>query len=150
MKDNQDRDLVLRRRKEKSLYYNNSFLGEYECSSLELDGEERRDKKRLDHLKQDQTINPNGQLVVVLTVPDISEGRLSTWRAAPRLTLPFLSFSGKILSEGYAYPMLCELLERRGTPTSYWLHCWIGGSILEDPEEDSIENEPLEELKDEG
>ncbi|GJY94520.1 hypothetical protein Tco_0510881 [Tanacetum coccineum] len=34
---------------------NNSFLGEYECSSLALDREERRDKKkRLDHLKQDQ------------------------------------------------------------------------------------------------
>ncbi|GJV58860.1 zinc finger, CCHC-type containing protein, partial [Tanacetum coccineum] len=35
---------------------NNSFLGEYKCSSLALDREERRDeKKRLDHLKQDQT-----------------------------------------------------------------------------------------------
>ncbi|GJU11503.1 hypothetical protein Tco_1133899 [Tanacetum coccineum] len=55
--DNQDRDLVLRRKKEKSLDYNNSFLGEYECSSLALDREERRDeKKRLDHLKQDQTM----------------------------------------------------------------------------------------------
>ncbi|GKF19832.1 hypothetical protein Tco_0068470, partial [Tanacetum coccineum] len=29
----------------KSLDYNNSFLGEYECSSLALDREERRDKK---------------------------------------------------------------------------------------------------------
>ncbi|GKA96778.1 hypothetical protein Tco_0818873 [Tanacetum coccineum] len=55
--DNQDRDLVLRRKKEKSLDYNNSFLGEYECSSLALDREDRRDeKKRLDHLKQDQII----------------------------------------------------------------------------------------------
>ncbi|GKB00175.1 hypothetical protein Tco_0828168 [Tanacetum coccineum] len=45
------------RKKEKSLGYNNSFLGEYECSSLALDREERRDeKKRLDHLKQDQTM----------------------------------------------------------------------------------------------
>ncbi|GJV88673.1 hypothetical protein Tco_1532611, partial [Tanacetum coccineum] len=36
---------------------NNSFLGEYECSFLALDREERRDKKkRLDHLKQDQTM----------------------------------------------------------------------------------------------
>ncbi|GJR55710.1 retrovirus-related pol polyprotein from transposon TNT 1-94 [Tanacetum coccineum] len=55
--DNQDRDLVLRRNKEKSLDYNNSFLGEYGCSSLALDREERRvEKKRLDHLKQDQTM----------------------------------------------------------------------------------------------
>nr|GEW10730.1 hypothetical protein [Tanacetum cinerariifolium] len=30
------------RKKEKSLDYNNSFLGEYECSSLALDREERR------------------------------------------------------------------------------------------------------------
>ncbi|GJW86644.1 hypothetical protein Tco_0161984 [Tanacetum coccineum] len=55
--DNQDRDLVFRRKKEKSLDYNNSFLGEYECSSLVLDREERKDeKKRLDILKQDQTM----------------------------------------------------------------------------------------------
>ncbi|GJV10960.1 hypothetical protein Tco_1352501 [Tanacetum coccineum] len=40
-----------------SLDYNNSFLGEYGCSSLALDRDERRDeKKRLDHLKQDQTM----------------------------------------------------------------------------------------------
>ncbi|GKA64813.1 hypothetical protein Tco_0764520 [Tanacetum coccineum] len=45
------------KKKKKSLDYNNSFLGEYECSSLALDREERRDeKKRLDHLKQDQTM----------------------------------------------------------------------------------------------
>ncbi|GJY56866.1 hypothetical protein Tco_0455981 [Tanacetum coccineum] len=44
------------RREERSLN-NNLFLGEYECSSLALDREERRDeKKRLDHLKQDQTM----------------------------------------------------------------------------------------------
>ncbi|GKC58426.1 hypothetical protein Tco_1086024 [Tanacetum coccineum] len=44
-------------KKKKSLDYNNSFLDEYECSSLALDREERRDeKKRFDHLKQDQTI----------------------------------------------------------------------------------------------
>ncbi|GJT87616.1 hypothetical protein Tco_1069333 [Tanacetum coccineum] len=36
---------------------NNLFLGEYECSSLALDKDERIDeKKRLDHLKQDQTM----------------------------------------------------------------------------------------------
>ncbi|GJZ28073.1 hypothetical protein Tco_0572720 [Tanacetum coccineum] len=46
----------LTRREERSLN-NNSFLGEYECSSLALDRDERRDeKKRLDHLKQDQTM----------------------------------------------------------------------------------------------
>ncbi|GKC31795.1 hypothetical protein Tco_1039089 [Tanacetum coccineum] len=48
---------ILRRKKEKLLDYNNSFLGEYECSSLALDREEMRDEtKRLDHLKQDQTM----------------------------------------------------------------------------------------------
>ncbi|GKB47579.1 hypothetical protein Tco_0898332 [Tanacetum coccineum] len=57
IQDIQDRDLVLRRKKEKLLDYNSSFLDEYECSSLALDKEERRDeKKRLDHLKQDQTM----------------------------------------------------------------------------------------------
>ncbi|GKA63648.1 hypothetical protein Tco_0763254 [Tanacetum coccineum] len=45
MSNNQDRDLVLRRKKEKSLDYNNWFLGEYECSSLTLDREETRDDK---------------------------------------------------------------------------------------------------------
>ncbi|GKF47632.1 hypothetical protein Tco_0137434, partial [Tanacetum coccineum] len=39
------RDLVHRRKKKRSLDYNNSFLGEYECSSLALDREERRDEK---------------------------------------------------------------------------------------------------------
>ncbi|GJT59076.1 hypothetical protein Tco_1002609 [Tanacetum coccineum] len=54
--DNYNRDLILRRREERSLN-NNLFLGEYECSSLALDRDERRDeKKRLDHLKQDQTM----------------------------------------------------------------------------------------------
>ncbi|GJR79061.1 retrovirus-related pol polyprotein from transposon TNT 1-94 [Tanacetum coccineum] len=43
--DSQDRDLVLRKKKEKSIDYNNSFLSEYECSSLALDREERRDEK---------------------------------------------------------------------------------------------------------
>ncbi|GJU11501.1 hypothetical protein Tco_1133897 [Tanacetum coccineum] len=51
------RSFLVEKKKEKSLDYNNSFLGEYECSSLALDREERRDeKKRLDHLKQDQTM----------------------------------------------------------------------------------------------
>ncbi|GKA34335.1 hypothetical protein Tco_0720764 [Tanacetum coccineum] len=44
-------------KKKRSLDYNNLFLGEYKCSSLAFDREERRDeKKRLDHLKQDQTM----------------------------------------------------------------------------------------------
>ncbi|GJQ89499.1 hypothetical protein Tco_0000638 [Tanacetum coccineum] len=43
--------------KEERSLNNNSFLGEYECSSLALDRDERRDgKKRLNHLKQDQTM----------------------------------------------------------------------------------------------
>ncbi|GJW90267.1 hypothetical protein Tco_0167820 [Tanacetum coccineum] len=46
----------LTRRGKRSLN-NNSFLGKYECSSLALDRDEKRDeKKRLDHLKQDQTM----------------------------------------------------------------------------------------------
>ncbi|GJU37287.1 hypothetical protein Tco_1185641, partial [Tanacetum coccineum] len=45
MSNNQDRDLVLRRKKEKSLDYNNLFLGEYKYSSLALDREEMRDEK---------------------------------------------------------------------------------------------------------
>nr|GEW11681.1 hypothetical protein [Tanacetum cinerariifolium] len=43
--DNRDRDLVLKRENEKLLDYNNSFLGEYECSSLALDREEMGDEK---------------------------------------------------------------------------------------------------------
>ncbi|GJZ69012.1 hypothetical protein Tco_0632562 [Tanacetum coccineum] len=65
--DNFNRDLILRRRVERSLN-NNSFLGEYECSSLALDKEERKDeKKRLDHLKQDQTM---------MVVKEIEDGLL--------------------------------------------------------------------------
>ncbi|GJT14825.1 hypothetical protein Tco_0873531 [Tanacetum coccineum] len=79
MSNNQDRDLVLRRKKEKSLDYNNSFLGEYECSSLALDREERIDEK--EEIGSLKTRSNNA-------VPDISGGRR-------RLTLPFLSFSGE-------------------------------------------------------
>ncbi|GJY17864.1 hypothetical protein Tco_0389355 [Tanacetum coccineum] len=54
--DNYNRDLILKRREERSLN-NNSFLDEYKCSSLALNREERRDEKKiLDHLKQDQTM----------------------------------------------------------------------------------------------
>nr|GFB22890.1 hypothetical protein [Tanacetum cinerariifolium] len=45
--DLQSRVLELRRRKEKSLDSNNSFLGEYECSSLAPVREERRDEKEV-------------------------------------------------------------------------------------------------------
>ncbi|GJR89578.1 hypothetical protein Tco_0213589 [Tanacetum coccineum] len=56
IQDNYNRDLILKRRDERSVN-NNSFLDKYEYSSLALDREERRDKKkRLDHLKQDQTM----------------------------------------------------------------------------------------------
>ncbi|GKC31237.1 hypothetical protein Tco_1038531, partial [Tanacetum coccineum] len=56
----EDENYNLCRTKEISLDYNNSFLGEYECSSLALDREERsNEKKRLDHLKQDQTMQEN-------------------------------------------------------------------------------------------
>nr|GEX70860.1 hypothetical protein [Tanacetum cinerariifolium] len=43
--NNQDKDLVLKRKKKISLDYNNSFLGGDECSSLAVDIEEIRDKK---------------------------------------------------------------------------------------------------------
>ncbi|GJZ79801.1 hypothetical protein Tco_0644638 [Tanacetum coccineum] len=95
--DNQDRDLVLRRKKEKSLDYNNSFLDEYECSSLALHREEMRDEKKiLDYLKQDQKMQENptvtaggpGSPKYILGPPGLSEGHR-------RLTLPFLSFSGQ-------------------------------------------------------
>nr|GEW29932.1 hypothetical protein [Tanacetum cinerariifolium] len=66
----------LLRKKEISLDYNNSFLGEYECSSLALDREERGDeKKRLDHLKQDQTMKTQLLQLAVSAIPDISGGR---------------------------------------------------------------------------
>ncbi|GJW65019.1 retrovirus-related pol polyprotein from transposon TNT 1-94 [Tanacetum coccineum] len=45
--DQEDRVLDLRRREEKSLIYNTSFLGEYECSSLAID---RRKKKIEDEI----------------------------------------------------------------------------------------------------
>ncbi|GJT95803.1 hypothetical protein Tco_1091321 [Tanacetum coccineum] len=49
-------ELITLRRDER-LLNNNSFIGEYEYSSLALDRDERRDeKKRLDHLKHDQTM----------------------------------------------------------------------------------------------
>ncbi|GJV83734.1 hypothetical protein Tco_1523632 [Tanacetum coccineum] len=41
--DHMERDFTIK--KEKSLDYNNSFLGEYECSYLALDREEKRDEK---------------------------------------------------------------------------------------------------------
>ncbi|GKB02758.1 hypothetical protein Tco_0830847 [Tanacetum coccineum] len=37
--------VLVKRKKEISLDYNNSFLGEYECSSLALDREEMRDEE---------------------------------------------------------------------------------------------------------
>ncbi|GKC88813.1 hypothetical protein Tco_1149462, partial [Tanacetum coccineum] len=40
--------------KEKRSLINTSFLGEYECSSLALERGGRDEKKKLDHLKQDQ------------------------------------------------------------------------------------------------
>ncbi|GKD25768.1 hypothetical protein Tco_1231982, partial [Tanacetum coccineum] len=59
-------------REERSLN-NNSFLDEYECSSLALDKGERRDeKKRLDHLKQDQTM---------MVVKEIKDGLLEEMEA---------------------------------------------------------------------
>ncbi|GKG00991.1 hypothetical protein Tco_0305696, partial [Tanacetum coccineum] len=54
---NQDRDLDLRRKKEKSLDYKNSFIGEYEYSSLALDREEMRDEK--EEIRSLETISNN-------------------------------------------------------------------------------------------
>ncbi|GJS30482.1 hypothetical protein Tco_0491102, partial [Tanacetum coccineum] len=55
--DIQSRVLELRRRNEKSLESNNSFLVEYECSSLALDREERRDEK--EKIESLETISNN-------------------------------------------------------------------------------------------
>nr|GEW40554.1 hypothetical protein [Tanacetum cinerariifolium] len=58
-------------------------------------------------------------------------------------------------SEGYAYPMLYGDLDRRGTPTPCCVVIWIGGVGLPHIvwyilEEKLIEEEPLEEPKEEG
>nr|GEW73365.1 hypothetical protein [Tanacetum cinerariifolium] len=63
--DTQDRDLVLRRRKKKSLDYNNSFLGEYECSSLALDREQMRDEKEEIGSLETRSNNPCNCLIKV-------------------------------------------------------------------------------------
>ncbi|GJZ81942.1 reverse transcriptase domain-containing protein, partial [Tanacetum coccineum] len=103
--DNQDRDLVPRRNKEKSLYYNNLFLGEYECSSLALDREEMRDEKEEIGSLETRSYNVSDQEIYIYRLenlmvtaggpggpryiwgpPSVSAGRR-------RLTLPFLSFS---------------------------------------------------------
>ncbi|GJZ96638.1 hypothetical protein Tco_0668972, partial [Tanacetum coccineum] len=55
--DIQSRVLELRRRNEKSLDSNNSFLVEYECSSLALDREERRYEK--EEIESLETISNN-------------------------------------------------------------------------------------------
>ncbi|GKA54388.1 BYPASS-related protein [Tanacetum coccineum] len=83
--------------KKKSLDYNNSFLGEYECSSLALDREEMRDeKKRLNHLKQDQTMQEKPMVAAGgLGGPRYIWGPPGQSKGRHRLTLPFLSFSGE-------------------------------------------------------
>ncbi|GKD92576.1 hypothetical protein Tco_1372413 [Tanacetum coccineum] len=50
--DQEDKVLDLRRREEKLLIYNTSFLGEYECSSLAID---RRRKKIEDEIGSFET-----------------------------------------------------------------------------------------------
>ncbi|GJZ27760.1 hypothetical protein Tco_0572407 [Tanacetum coccineum] len=49
-------DTKLNVEKEERSLINTSFLDEYECSSFTLEGEGKDEKKRLDHLKQDQEI----------------------------------------------------------------------------------------------
>ncbi|GJX51225.1 hypothetical protein Tco_0278070 [Tanacetum coccineum] len=63
------------RTREEISIYKNSFLGEYECSSLALDREEKRDEKI-----------SNGYLVAVPVVSDISRDR-QTYKGAARWTL---------------------------------------------------------------
>ncbi|GJX95374.1 hypothetical protein Tco_0351172 [Tanacetum coccineum] len=93
--DNYNRDLILKRREERSLN-NNSFLDEYECSSLALDKGERRDeKKRLDHLKQDQTM---------MVVKEIKDGLLEEMEA-----------------HGFALWPSCEDFPT-GHPSQYYFH----------------------------
>ncbi|GKC97198.1 hypothetical protein Tco_1167473, partial [Tanacetum coccineum] len=74
---------------------------EYECSSLALDREERRDeKKRLDHLKQDQT------MLVIKRFSErnkdfkwLSGGRQAYKGAATRLRSCFCLFVENVVSE---------------------------------------------------
>ncbi|GJT62650.1 hypothetical protein Tco_1006183 [Tanacetum coccineum] len=100
-------------KKEISLNYNNSFLGEYECSSLALDRDERRDeKKRLDNLKQDQTVQENSTVTAGGPGgPRYIGGPPSLSRGLRRLTLLFLSFSGKGV-RFCKFSMSCSLSSR--------------------------------------
>ncbi|GKB56588.1 retrovirus-related pol polyprotein from transposon TNT 1-94 [Tanacetum coccineum] len=101
--------MVLRRKKKKSLDYNNSFLGEYECSSLALDREERRDEKEEIGSLETRSNNENPTVTAggpggpryIWGPPGLSGGRR-------RLTLPFLSFSG----EGFICPQILDLRKR--------------------------------------
>ncbi|GKC28128.1 hypothetical protein Tco_1035422, partial [Tanacetum coccineum] len=70
--------------KRESLTYNTLFLGEYECSSLALDGGRRERLDHLNNIKQvsDQSVYRKERERATspgdgLTVPDISEGRES-------------------------------------------------------------------------
>ncbi|GJX95831.1 hypothetical protein Tco_0351629 [Tanacetum coccineum] len=104
---NQDRDLVLRRKKEKSLDYNNLFLGEYKFLFLHLI-EKRDEKEEIGSLetRSNNAGKPNRncwrsrQSQIYLGAAGLSGGRR-------RLTVLFLSFSG----EGF----ICVLLVISGS-----------------------------------
>ncbi|GKE50595.1 hypothetical protein Tco_1481853, partial [Tanacetum coccineum] len=89
-----NKGLDLRRRKEKSLIYNTSFLGEYECSSLALDrGRKKVEdetgslKTRLNYVKNSAVFIAWKNQCLLRAVPavtDISEVRPAYQEAAPR------------------------------------------------------------------
>ncbi|GJV14780.1 hypothetical protein Tco_1360103 [Tanacetum coccineum] len=90
--------------KKKSLDYNNSFLGEYECYSLALDREEIRDEKEEIGSLETRSKNVSDQEIYIYRQenPKVTAGGPRYIWGAPglsrgchRLTLPFLSFSGE-------------------------------------------------------
>ncbi|GJV46664.1 retrovirus-related pol polyprotein from transposon TNT 1-94 [Tanacetum coccineum] len=78
---------------EKSLIYNTSFLGEYECSSLALDRRRKKIEDEIGSLKNKikQCRDIQRLLWAVLAVPDVHVGRSAYQGAAHRQTLSFLS-----------------------------------------------------------
>ncbi|GJY84388.1 hypothetical protein Tco_0497764 [Tanacetum coccineum] len=89
--ENENRVLDLRRIEEKSLIYNTSFLGEYECSSLALDRGKKKVEYEIGSLETRLNYVRNSAVFIVKKtqcllweVPDISGGRPSYQGDAPR------------------------------------------------------------------
>ncbi|GJW66657.1 hypothetical protein Tco_0121081 [Tanacetum coccineum] len=117
---------TIRGREEKSLIYNTSFLGEYECSSLALDRGRRKVEDEIGSLETRLNYVRNSAVFIacriqrllraVQTVPDISGGR-PTYQGP----VPFLSFSGEgdALTKGWVV-INVEVIKERLVR-----HCWV-------------------------